>query len=865
MLKIPFHLLFIGVVLANVAYGQQFPLIGRVKTAAGIAIPGATVTTYSAEGKIRGFATTHNDGQFTLLLPKQSGTKVTVRSIGYREVELTVDDSWFTSEKIEKEFVMEPQAVVLDEVVVERDESEPDSVAIHIDDLGLSETSDLKEILSKLPEFQLDEDGIILYRGRNIDKITVNGRQVFVNQNKMALQSIEKRMIDHLDVINNYQDNFRLSFEDTKETVLNVAAKADFSSILIGDVSAGYGASNKYDANGKALYFSTPINAFFIHNTNNIGGINLEPREINALFSREQVFSDLDKELINGVLSQNQARTRDFRSNTNATVRKETNRYRLQMVAYYLMNNRETSSGTENVSEDGNPLLTTQDRNTNNYRALLHTSSFDYRLKDNSLLDYRLITNVIRDHGHSDRRVTIFDGENSLLMNGLSSSTQPNSHYILNDVGYSHKFSNRWISSIRFGHHLSGIDYPVSLDAGNPTVDGNVQDAGFNMNALAIRANLKFRLNGTFIPWVEYEDKHVREAVTNRSAGNEATLFNRDYSQRRLQLGMAGDRLLDYLNYSANWELLHFSTSRHTGFYFPYRFSISVDKRLERWYAQGSRQYFLNDISTGVTLIRNLTDTHLGADELPHLTNRMDSHSLGYEYMNLFRGVSYGVSVTRQTQYNQVQPNFDRTYENGMRLFTLRAIPHSKDTKLSVTGSKNLFSNNYPIKSDAALSYSFGNSPSYFGQRLADVLHRGPSVRIGLQSLNPSWFNFEVSSRANLYTISINENTFDNQSTINTFAVKARGRGMETKLEFIYQLDFLYGNRFDRKNINLTVEKRSAKVTYGFQGLNLDDFFGLFGNAAYNNYVVYNQGINTIITNDRAIRYAIFYIKYTFN
>lgn len=854
------YLLLTFAFLSIYTYGQQqHRLQGFIINEKQQPVPGATVTIYSQEGALLEFATANAEGQFTIPL-RRNDYKVIVRSLGYNAHELLIDDKWFSNEELRREIKMVTSPLELEEVTITHHERELDSVAINIDSLGLSETSNLKEILSKLPEFKLDNDGTIIYRGRNIDKINVNGRQVFVNQNKTALQAIEKRMIDHLDIIKNYQDNFTLTFEDTEETILNLKGKDDFKNLLAGDVTGGLGFRNKYNVDGKAFYFSERLNAFLIHDINNIGALNLESKEINSLFSDQQTFSELEGELINNLFSKNLARAKDFRSTTSLTLRKEMPKFRIQTVAYYLSNEQETSSSTSNIAETGAPILSTNGIHRNSYDALFHKTSIDYRLTNNSMLNYRTITNFVHGNGYSGQQTDIYSNGSLNTTTNLASRAKLQSTQILNDVGYSQKFSNKWISTLGLSHYLSYYDYLTSITEPTPEALDILFSPSFRTDAWSAKASVKYRLSRLFIPSITYSNKKIKETINT----DQIETLKRDQSQRQFQIEMAGDGLLRYIKYRIHWAPLKFNTTADDKIYHPYRYDISIDKKLTSIYIRGNRTFFLNDISSGVNLLRNFTDIHYGNYDLSYRANRTDNHTVGYAYTNLFKGIAYSSSLTYQSKYNLLRPSFNNANELGLLTYDLRSIPRSTDLKFNINASKNILSRIYPLKLDMGIRYNYGNSPTYYGDILKDVVHKGPSLSFGLISLNSSWFNFDMTSQANLYQIVIDVNSFDNQSITNQFTLKARTKSLETRLDFVYQEDLLYGNRFNRKNINISVEKRSEKIAYGFKSLNIDDFFNLFNNAAYGNYVVYDQGINTVVSNDNAIRYAIFYIKYIF-
>lgn len=240
-------LLLIFLLMLKLAGAQSIENIrGKVSDFTGKPVSGATVILSDDNKKIIAFGSSDSNGAYALPLKEKGEFSLAVRSIGYISQEYVF--SRLEERVIVKDFTLETDVKIMEEVIVQRSDVEPDSVAIEIENLGLHENSTLQEILSKHPAFSVGEDGAILYKGKNIDKININNTPAFINQNKIALESLEKRMIEGVSVRNNFQDQFTISFEDRRETLLNINTKENMKNIALGEGEGAYGLSDKYEA-----------------------------------------------------------------------------------------------------------------------------------------------------------------------------------------------------------------------------------------------------------------------------------------------------------------------------------------------------------------------------------------------------------------------------------------------------------------------------------------------------------------------------------------------------------------------------------------------------------------------------------------
>ena len=223
------HGIFILLLMASTTIlAQSNQIKGFVTNENNEIINGATIVLYDLNKNIVAYSITDEKGYYLISSKIEADYFLEVSYLGYEKktVNLSINDT--NKDMISLDIKLTEETNQLDEVVLLLKKEEKDTVNFDLQKLNLQDNDKLKEILEKLPNLQVGEDGVIIYKGNNINKILVNKKETFENQNSLALENIENRLIEGLSVINNYQDEFSVDFDLQEETVLNIETKEEF-------------------------------------------------------------------------------------------------------------------------------------------------------------------------------------------------------------------------------------------------------------------------------------------------------------------------------------------------------------------------------------------------------------------------------------------------------------------------------------------------------------------------------------------------------------------------------------------------------------------------------------------------------------
>lgn len=152
-----------------------------------------------------------------------------------------------------------------------------DTLEFNAESFKVPEGSVLLDLLKKMPGVEVDSEGKISVNGKQIQKILVDGKEFFSSDPDVATKNLPSNMIDKVQVLDRLSEMSQLTgFDDgDEETVINLTVKAGMKQGWIGNLNAGYGNKDRYEASGmiSRLYNNDQLSLLGgLNNTNSMGG-----------------------------------------------------------------------------------------------------------------------------------------------------------------------------------------------------------------------------------------------------------------------------------------------------------------------------------------------------------------------------------------------------------------------------------------------------------------------------------------------------------------------------------------------------------------------------------------------------------------
>ncbi|SFG80118.1 outer membrane beta-barrel protein [Pedobacter insulae] len=270
-------LLFLTLFATQVALSQQkTEALGSVKgivrdTANNYVLKSATASVYKVspqDSVLLSYQITNTYGEFNFTnLPLNSPLKLIVNNVGYhvliKEFSIPADTKAINL----KTLVMIERTTSLKEVVISIPpiSMNGDTLEFNAAAFKLDSNAVVEDLLRKIPNIVVWGDNTITVNGREIKKLTVNGKDFFGGNFKVATQNLSKNVVDKVQV-------FRTAISNTLDSTLNMNIKLKKGQEFgyFGKIGAGRGTDGRYETDMSINAFSPKMQLGIVAAINNI-------------------------------------------------------------------------------------------------------------------------------------------------------------------------------------------------------------------------------------------------------------------------------------------------------------------------------------------------------------------------------------------------------------------------------------------------------------------------------------------------------------------------------------------------------------------------------------------------------------------
>ncbi len=268
----------------------QVSIKGFVKNSTKLPVISANVLLKdSTNSEIIAYSITNSKGFYKIENIAYNGKAfLSVSSLGYKKesVQFNLIE---VDKELDKNFILKEEVTLLQEVQVKAKVSpiqqKKDTVSYNVDKFTDGTEEVIEDVIKKLPGLDVAENGKINYKGKPIDKVLIEGDDMFDKNYTIATKNISSSVIDKVQAIENYQENKNLKgIKDSDKQVLNILLKEDVKAKPYGSGDFGYGYKERYDASINLIGVNKQSKYYILGSTNNIG-INPSPYDYFSLAS----------------------------------------------------------------------------------------------------------------------------------------------------------------------------------------------------------------------------------------------------------------------------------------------------------------------------------------------------------------------------------------------------------------------------------------------------------------------------------------------------------------------------------------------------------------------------------------------------
>lgn len=348
----------------------------------------------------------------------------------------------------------------------------------------------IEDVIKNLPGINVNSTtGEILYKGKSIETVTLDGDNLFGFNYTLGTKNINVDMVEQIEAIDNYAENPLLKgIEQGGKVSLNLKLKKNNTNYS-GNLTAGLGMFDldkiATDIKGNFLTTSSILKSFATLSQNNIGinhspfdyfgfNLNVEQKKESNYFARK----NLSETIFANAIAMSRANINNqFFSNYNA-IFKLNPKFSIKTNLYYLQDKIVTNQLFQNDFTINNQNFTTKDntfitKKPQQYRGDLEIK---YNTSNTSLLEY----NIRLRQENITTPTTIIQNETE----EFSSFLNTKDFYLKQDLLWTKKLSKRKALQVSLFHSYNALPQTFSIMPSvlDENAINNIQESEFKNN-----------------------------------------------------------------------------------------------------------------------------------------------------------------------------------------------------------------------------------------------------------------------------------------------------------------------------------------------------------------------------------------------
>lgn len=232
------------------------------------------------------FTSTDENGSYSIKLPDfLDAFIVEVTSVGHETQQKNSPILQKVDYPFQLDFVLLKRTTSLKEIIIKVREKpvkiKNDTTTFNPNSFKDGTEKVVEDLLKKLPGVQVESNGEIKFKGKNIKKMLLDGDDLFDSQYVVGSKNIDVDMVENIQAIENFNENTLLKgISSSDDVALNIKLKKSKTS-LSGNAKLSYGVKDSYNSSVTGLLLNYKSKNFGLLSHNNIG-INNSPYSVQS-------------------------------------------------------------------------------------------------------------------------------------------------------------------------------------------------------------------------------------------------------------------------------------------------------------------------------------------------------------------------------------------------------------------------------------------------------------------------------------------------------------------------------------------------------------------------------------------------------
>jgi hypothetical protein len=275
MKKIYLALVFLTVGLTATA--QKFSIKGTVSDTLNSPMASATVMLLNPkDSSLVNFGVTSAAGAFEIKNVSKGTYQLKISFVGYSTFirNFTTPDAGTTYDL--GRLKLQPRSQDLADVVIKGERNpvtvKRDTIEFNAGSFKTKANANVEDLLKKMPGIEVESDGTINAQGEQVQQVTVDGREFFGRDPKLATRNLPADAVDKVQVFDKKSEQTQFTgIDDGQKTkTINLELKEEKRNAAFGNLMAGYGTDNRYTGKASINRFNKGSQLSFLGMGNNI-------------------------------------------------------------------------------------------------------------------------------------------------------------------------------------------------------------------------------------------------------------------------------------------------------------------------------------------------------------------------------------------------------------------------------------------------------------------------------------------------------------------------------------------------------------------------------------------------------------------
>jgi len=285
-----FKTLLLAIIAQVSLVAQDYAVKGQIQDPDKNNLIGAVVVALNPSDSVMvSYAVTDENGNFNMTDITKGKFRLQITYIGFGTLEKTVE--------------LTPQQKVLDLGLIKmlQEGAMLDAVTISAEYVPIKITKDtleftaeafktqpnavVEDLLKKLPGVEVEADGTIKVKGEEVKAVTVDGKDFFGKDPKMATRNLPANAVKKVQVFEKKSKNAEFTGVDDgqEETTINLELKEDKRNGIFGNISGGVGTDSRYEGKSMINRFGPKTQVSIIGTLNNLNNTGISAGDFGTM------------------------------------------------------------------------------------------------------------------------------------------------------------------------------------------------------------------------------------------------------------------------------------------------------------------------------------------------------------------------------------------------------------------------------------------------------------------------------------------------------------------------------------------------------------------------------------------------------